>query len=257
MNIAALVLAAGNSSRMGRDKLSLPLSLPSHSPSALVTPDETESRDSSDSYSESPTRSDSHAEPIPMQMSTYSHPAHPITIGGNVLSAVMAAQSLQSVVVVRSPHSSAAWVAECDQWQQQSDGRLQTIVCEQADQGMSYSIRTGMRQIVASGASHVLIVLADQPLIETKHLQQLTQYALDNPQLDYVAASYKETAMPPIVFSQSVWQQLTQLQGDQGARKLLSSDQLHGAVIPMPAHIFYDADTPEALATIRRHLSEN
>ncbi|MEW4369156.1 nucleotidyltransferase family protein [Paenibacillus kandeliae] len=224
MSIAALVLAAGKSSRMGRDKLSLPLVLQNDSSSTVP------------------------------QTAAHVDPVRPITIGGTVLSAIMAKESIDFVVIVLAPYSSADWIAECQQWQQQSGGRLQIVVCEQAEQGMSYSIRTGMQHISSIGASHVLIMLADQPLIAAEHLHQLTQYAIKQPQLDYVAASDGKTAMPPIVFSPSAWQQLEQLQGDQGARKLLSSEHLHGAVIQLPAYAFWDADTPEALAQIRLHL---
>lgn len=224
MSIAALVLAAGKSSRMGRDKLSLPLVLQSDASSTVP------------------------------QTSAHANSSHSTTIGGNVLSAVMAEDSIEAVIVVIAPHSSIEWIAECQQWQQQSSGRLQTVVCEQADQGMSYSIRTGMQRISNLGASHVLMILADQPLITEEQLHQLTQYAINQPQLDYVAASDGKTAMPPIVFAPSAWQQLEQLQGDQGARKLLSSEHLHGVVIQLPAYAFWDADTPEALANIRRHL---
>ncbi len=220
MGIVALVLAAGKSSRMGSDKLSMRL------------------------------RADTTCK-------TYKiHKASDATVGGQVLSVLVQAAVFSSLIIVQSPESASAWHQECSDWQQRYPELIHNVLCTDATQGMSHSIRCGVEYARNTSAEALMIVLADQPLIEAPYIEQLAMYWLQHQELDYVAAAGAEGAVPPIIFSIRVWDRLEQLTGDQGARRLLSNSELQGATIPLPEHCFWDADTLEALEQIRLFLAK-
>ncbi|MFD1990988.1 nucleotidyltransferase family protein [Paenibacillus nicotianae] len=214
MNITALVLTAGKSSRMGKDKLSLPL------------------------YSAQDTH---RSEPI-------------MTIGGKVLSTVLTTEQIQQVVTVTAPYSSPEWQQEIQQWTDRYPAKMLSVVCEQAHLGMSYSIRCGMKQVRLSQADAVLILLGDQPLITSTMLTELITIYLHQPDIDYIASADQEGIKPPIIFPAHMWTHLEQLQGDQGARKVVMNPDFYSNIVKYPAHFFWDADTPEALAQIQYYL---
>lgn len=214
MTIAALVLTAGKSSRMGQDKLSMPL-YPSLS-------------DSSQSA---------------------------ITIGGKVLSTVLATEQIDHVITVTAPHSSSQWRQEIQFWHHQYPSKMQTVECEDAHLGMSYSIRSGLQQVRLSQAEAVLILLGDQPLITSTMLTELITIWQHQPDVDYIASADHEGTKPPVIFPAHMWSYLEQLQGDQGARKLLMNPELYSNIVKYPPHFFWDADTPEALQQIQSYLN--
>jgi len=216
MNITALVLTAGKSSRMGTDKLSLPLES-THS-------------------------------------NTTSAPA--MTIGGNVLSTVLATEQIQQVVTVTAPYSSAKWQQEIQDWTDRYPAKMQNVICEQAHLGMSYSIRCGMKQVRLSSADAVLILLGDQPLITSTMLTELITIYQHQPDVDYIACADHEGIKPPVIFPSHMWTYLEELQGDQGARKLFTNPYFYSNIVRYPDYFFWDADTPEALLRIQKHSND-
>ncbi len=239
MSIVALVLAAGKSSRMGRDKLSMRLY-------AIYRAGENES---------STVLPVEHGSVVPINHENVKSE----TVGGRVLSVLLQVSELASIVVVHSPHSSLAWQKQCEQLRQLHSERMQLVACEQSELGMSYSIREGVQYVREHipSAQAILIVLADQPLLEPTHIQQLVVQWQEQRELDYVAATGADGAAPPILFAASMWDGLEQLTGDQGARRLLKGTDWYGAQVQLPAYCFWDADTPSALERIRQHLAEN
>lgn len=216
MKITALVLTAGKSSRMGKDKLSLPLeSIPSNQ----------------------------NATPV-------------MTIGGKVLSTVLHTEQIQQVITVTAPYSSSQWQQEIQDWIQQYPSKMQNVVCEQAHLGMSYSIRCGMKQVRLSSADAVLILLGDQPLITSTMLTELMTIYQHQPDVDFIACADHEGIKPPVIFPEHMWMYLEELEGDQGARKLLTNPYFYSNIVRYPDHFFWDADTPEAWLQIQQHLAQ-
>jgi len=85
--------------------------------------------------------------------------------------------------------------------------------------GMAGSIACGVRS-VAHMADAVLIVLADQPLITSEHLNSLLEEwkkATD----DIIVSEYLGVQGPPAIFPAHCFDHLMKLEGDQGARALL------------------------------------
>ncbi|WP_322922706.1 nucleotidyltransferase family protein [Paenibacillus campi] len=243
MSIVALVLAAGKSSRMGSDKLSMRLDAVHDDRVAVAAASSPAKAAIVDNIA---------AEPVRSEQNETDH----YTVGGRVVSVLLQVKQLSSIIIVQSPQSSVAWQQQCQRWQQLYSERVQLVHCEHAALGMSHSLRCGVRHARSRATQAIMIVLADQPLLEPAQFEQLATHWLRQRELDYVAAASMEGAAPPLIFAASVWDQLEQLAGDQGARRLLTDTRWQGAYVPLPAHCFWDADTPLALQRIRKYWAE-
>jgi molybdenum cofactor cytidylyltransferase len=115
---------------------------------------------------------------------------------------------------------------------------------EQYKEGMGRSIACAVGAVQTTAAA-ILLLLADQPLVTAAHLQALLNLWKASPQ-SIVASSYAGTVGPPIVFPRRCFAELTDLQGDTGARNIL---QRHAAsVIAVDfADGRVDIDRPEDL----------
>lgn len=258
MRIAGLVLAAGKSSRMGKDKLSLPLCPHADSAAAeqIDLPNHLQDNDGDHAALAAGEREQKYAEQEQEAKNRRSVSDQSLSIGGSVLSVIHSGGQLSPVVIVHAPHSSKAWQTEVQQWCRM-DG-WSAAECAEADRGMSYSIRCGMRQIRQSAADAVMILLADQPLIDAPLLADMMKsWQQAGAALDYIAASDGQQAQPPVILAHRIWNRLDELTGDQGARKLLRQPDLKGQMLHYAAHHFWDADTPEALQHIRDHIKHS
>ncbi len=117
-----------------------------------------------------------------------------------------------------------------------------------AIEGQSTSVRCAAQRAAACDASALLICLADMPYITQQHIQDLTLNFQDSGVKKIVASSDNSKAMPPAIFPSSKFEALSDLQGDQGARKLLQTAQL----VTLNDDSLLDIDTPETLATENR-----
>lgn len=89
--------------------------------------------------------------------------------------------------------------------------------------GMSSSIAAGVRA-VAGAAEAVMLLLTDQPLITGEHLRDLQRHWCRNPDT-IVATGYSDITGPPVIFPAAFFSELTTLEGDAGARKLLQANR--------------------------------
>ena len=111
-------------------------------------------------------------------------------------------------------------------------------------QGIGTSISAGVREC-RDGADAILIVLADQPLVTTAHLNQLIDHwsgAAD----EIIASSFEGVVGPPILFPKKAFDALCELNGDTGAKKILSNNEFHVRSIDFPP-AGMDVDTPDDL----------
>jgi molybdenum cofactor cytidylyltransferase len=111
-------------------------------------------------------------------------------------------------------------------------------------EGIASSIRTGLSQIPA-GVRGVLIVLADQVAVTVDDLRGLVARWNREPDR-IVAARYDETIGAPAIFPADLFPELAALQGDRGARALLSRHPERVVAVPMPSAAI-DVDTPADL----------
>jgi molybdenum cofactor cytidylyltransferase len=113
-------------------------------------------------------------------------------------------------------------------------------------QGMSTSIHTGLRALVRAQpeVKGALVMVCDQPLITTEHLNNLLDIFAHHRYQGIVATAWANVIGSPAVFSRDVFDQLYQIKGDKGARELFDASGQKLATVPFkPAAT--DVDTME------------
>lgn len=121
------------------------------------------------------------------------------------------------------------------------------VVNSEHQLGIGTSIAAGIRAC-RDGADAILIMLADQPLVTTAHLDEL----IDNwsgADDEIIASSFEGIASPPILFPRNAFDTLCELSGDAGARKILANKEFHVRHINFPP-ASKDIDTPEDLRNL-------
>jgi molybdenum cofactor cytidylyltransferase len=110
-------------------------------------------------------------------------------------------------------------------------------------EGMASSIRIGIATIQQHQIDHVIIMLCDQPFVNSELVNALVEKQLqtDKP---IIACSYNETVGVPVLFCRLLFDELLQLKGHNGAKKVLKFHPKDIATIPFEKGDI-DIDTPE------------
>lgn len=121
-----------------------------------------------------------------------------------------------------------------------------TLVHKQWDKGMGSSISFGIREMAKlfPEASGVLIVQLDQPLITASHYNRLLSSF--QPGLGQIIVSRSSSGWEgvPVLFDRKYFEELQDLKGEEGARKIFRSH--FGAVKIIDSHeVLDDMDSPE------------
>lgn len=117
--------------------------------------------------------------------------------------------------------------------------------------GLGESIAQGVQHIMHNHHSdNVLILHADLPFIQPTTIQAVLNAAAHFP---IVRPSYQGKAGHPVSFQQHLYPELVNLQGDQGAHKVISKHQHHLLMLDDKGSI-NDIDRPE---DIKRYYYEN
>jgi len=111
--------------------------------------------------------------------------------------------------------------------------------------GMGSSVRAGMQALLKHGEAPcaTAILVADQPLVEAKHLVAMRQL-LFAAETSIVAAQYGGTVGVPALFKPELFQALSSLPPEAGARSLLRNSDADVTAFPLP-EAAVDIDTPE------------
>ncbi len=114
-------------------------------------------------------------------------------------------------------------------------------------EGLGSSIRAGVARLPAA-CSGAMLLLADQAAVTAEDLRRLV--GAWRRQTEYIAAAvYGSTVGVPAIFPRSVFTDLLQIRGDQGARALIQRNPDRLVRVPM-ASAALDIDTPEDLLEI-------
>lgn len=89
------------------------------------------------------------------------------------------------------------------------------------DSGMASSIARAAR-VAAAHADALIVMLADQPLVDAGHLGSLIANWSGDP-LEIVATAFAGRVGPPVLFARGAFPDLGRLTGDRGAHDLLRS----------------------------------
>lgn len=119
--------------------------------------------------------------------------------------------------------------------------------------------KKGIGSSIACGVNHllkhndheaVLLMLADQPLIDSAYLNHVIEIFQKNPS-KIIATKYPGSNGVPALFPKDYFGELLKLKEDVGARNLLNSGR--PILILDSGNKLFDVDTPEAYAKIRKH----
>lgn len=91
------------------------------------------------------------------------------------------------------------------------------------NQGQGYSLSLGVKIVMEKGYDAALIALGDMPNVSAKHLADLTH---QSPSLGCVFSENQGVLMPPCLIPKAYFPKLVMLSGDQGARAVLSGDDI-------------------------------
>ena len=123
-----------------------------------------------------------------------------------------------------------------------------TIVNQQWSEGLGRSIACGVHHIEQTHRA-VLIMLADQPLIQADHLHTMIKAQTGD---NIVCAKYQGERGAPVIFPASCFAALKALSGDRGAKKLLQTTQWPVVELSIP-EASVDIDTAADLSELVHH----
>lgn len=167
--------------------------------------------------------------------------------GGTVLGTTLrnAIESQLPVVVVTTA-ALAPLVA-----QQMATRDIVVLSAGEAARGMGYSISAGVAE--RSGAPGWLVLPADMPLVRPGTLLAVAR-ALEHHAVAY--AQHKGRRGHPVGFAAELFSELIQLDGDDGARRVLARYPSHAEEVA-DAGVLLDVDTPNDLAAAQALAGAN
>jgi CTP:molybdopterin cytidylyltransferase MocA len=115
-------------------------------------------------------------------------------------------------------------------------------------EGQATSLLLGIQAATSAGADAALVMLADQPLIDSDALAKLIGMFDEKHRL--VASHYSGTIGAPAIFGSEFFNDLKRLSGDQGAGKWLRARSEEVTTVDL-AEAATDIDTPDDLKHLR------
>jgi molybdenum cofactor cytidylyltransferase len=138
--------------------------------------------------------------------------------------------------------------AQADRIRAATDGlALQRVDCPDPDAGLGASLRAGLAA-VSTTCEGALILLCDQPALETAHLQALVNAWRTQPERA-AASAYAGVLGVPALLPRAWFGRLPPDAGDRGARDLLRARAGEVLSIPAPA-LSVDIDVPQDLSAL-------
>jgi molybdenum cofactor cytidylyltransferase len=126
--------------------------------------------------------------------------------------AQLAVPALEKIVVVLG-HDAPRILARVD------FGNAEPLVIEDWEEGQAASLRAGVA--AADGSEAVLVTLGDQPYITPQVIAMVLDHR--DPSARAVRATYDGAPGHPVLLERALFDDLTELRGDVGARDLLAS----------------------------------
>ena len=134
--------------------------------------------------------------------------------------------------------------ANDDQYRPQLQGTPARLLRNpEFSQGMSSSIRVGI-EALAEDTQAAIIMLADQPFIDRGVIERLINTYVTS-EARIVACAYDGVHGAPVLFDRALFLELLLLEGDQGARHVLTIYPRNVTTIEISPNTATDIDTPE------------
>lgn len=165
-----------------------------------------------------------------------------MTLGSLALETALKS-SLDEIYIVTKETDDAAWLPA----DMKLNNKCIIVPCPTAHEGQSESLKCGIRQVQANHMDAVLVMLADQPFITVQMLEEMITCMKNNPTCRYVATSFEQTIIPPVLLLSTLFADLLKLHGDIGTKAILQGDFLQmGIRLPCAdQRLVLDIDTPE------------
>ena len=124
---------------------------------------------------------------------------------------------------------------------------LEFVVNEAYERGQASSVRTGIRTIRGrTAADAVVVALGDMPFVDSATVDALVAaYAAGTG--DALAAAYEGERGNPVLFDARFFEQLTDVEGDIGGRRILLEDDSSALVAVDDPGVRRDVDVPDDL----------
>lgn len=131
---------------------------------------------------------------------------------------------------------------------------IQVVRAAHAHQGMGSSLAAGISSLANSQASAVAVLLGDMPWISGATLRQLRAHA----HADRIVVAYCDGQRGhPVLFGRRFWPELMQLQGERGAKGLISAYPQQVIEVALDDNgILQDVDRPADLSPITQRAAE-
>ena len=115
------------------------------------------------------------------------------------------------------------------------------------EEGIGSSIRFGTEMMMNRYPTieGMILMVCDQPFLTSTHLQHLIDEA-DQHGKAIIASNYQHTSGTPVLFKKKYFDQLIQLRGDEGAKKLIREFSVDAGFVNFPSGEV-DIDTREDL----------
>ncbi|WP_420577237.1 nucleotidyltransferase family protein [Ekhidna sp.] len=121
----------------------------------------------------------------------------------------------------------------------------QVILNEQWEKGMAGSLRMAVESAIDEKLDALLILLSDQPFVNRELLNQLIEGFVPDEEM-IVASSYGDVLGVPALFDKYYFRELSELEGDAGARKLINTYRTKVKGVRFEDGLI-DIDTPKDL----------
>ncbi|MGG3468588.1 NTP transferase domain-containing protein [Neobacillus pocheonensis] len=167
------------------------------------------------------------------------------TVGNSGLQTVLQS-NLDYIFVITREADALTWI-DSELFLPPFRNRWTPLSCSDSVKGQAYSLRRGLLAALDRKPEGIMVLLADQPFLSLSIINDLIlSYRKHKKNVGFVAARFQGIPRPPIIFSTEVIPALLKLQGDEGARKLLLSQELAGKFVDYEnARDFLDIDTKE------------
>lgn len=125
------------------------------------------------------------------------------------------------------------------------------------NKGMATSLKLGV-ETMENKVDAVLIFLADQPFIPKLVVDSLIRSYQQNQGMLIIRPSFQGKPGHPVLFSSLLFPAFHELQGDEGAKRIIQKYHKQLQIIPFH-HPFwgYDIDTPEDYQKMQQYVAKN
>lgn len=128
------------------------------------------------------------------------------------------------------------------------DRGFEIAVNHAARDGLGGSVALAAELAAETQCDALLVCLADMPFVPSEHLERLIETYRCADDAAVIATKNGRVTTPPAIFGSGKFPALASLNGETGARDLLSK----AATIPLAPRLLRDIDTIEALAEANR-----